>query len=206
MKERLEKMIGAFRKEIQTANSCNQCYFDMMYKNERNAEWKKVYDIAPAFFSLARKSLQTEAFLIISRMYEPEGRTDFNLYKFLCFTNGNSKKISDTNYAELNKLVAELTTGLVEKQEIANKLLYFRDKVIAHNGKEHFLEVQGKNYPDSVSYEEVVDLLEYAGKMINEISSFVFGFVTHMKYSNGWYDKGHDVDQLMKFCLKHLNE
>lgn len=207
MKERLGKMIEAYRKEIQTAYSCNQCYFDMRYKNEKNADWKRVYDIAPAFFYLSMKSLQTEAFLTIIRMYEPEGRgADFNLYKFLHFISGNSKKISKTNHAELNELVAKLTTGLVEKQKIANKILYFRDKVIAHNGKEHFLEVQAKNYPESVSYEEVIELLEYAGKIINEISSFVLGYVSHMKYSSGWYDNGHDIDQLMEFCLKHLYE
>lgn len=206
MKKRLENMIEAFRKEIQTANSYNQCYFDMKYKNERNLEWQKVYDIAPTFFGLARKGLQTEAFLIISRMYEPEGRADFNLYKFLSFVNGNSKKISEANYVELNELVARLTADLKEKQMIVNKILYFRDKVIAHNGKEHFLEVQGKNYPDSLSYEETVELIEYAGEIINEISSFVFGFVTHMKYSSGWYDNGHDVDQLMEFCLKNIKE
>lgn len=206
MKNRLKNLIEAYRKEIQTAKSCNQCYFDMRYKNERNGEWEQVYAIAPAFFSLARKGLQTETFLIISRMYEPQGRADFNLHKFLSFVSSNAKEISDSDYIKLNELVAELSNGLEGKRIIANKLLYFRDKVIAHNGKEHFLEVEGKNYPDSVSYEEIVELIEYAAKIINEISSFVFDFVTHMEYTNGWYGKGHDVDQLMEFCLKNIRK
>jgi hypothetical protein len=204
MKERLKGMLIAFSKEIQVAAACNQCYFDISYSNGRNSEWEKVYRIAPAFFSLARKGLQTEAFLSISRMYEAEGRADYNLYKLLSFIEGNSKLIAGEKNIELIRIIEELKKGLDNRQQVADKLLYFRDKVIAHNGKEHFLEIQGKNYPDGLSFEEIVELIDYAGTLVNKVSSYVFGHTTHMKLINGWLNNGHDVDQLMDFCLKHL--
>lgn len=198
-------MLEAFSHEILRANSCNQLYFDMRYNNGRNERVDEVYKIAPAFFGLARKAIQTEAFLAVSKLYEPEGRADYNLFKLINYIKGNAKNIEPERYKELNKIVCELETELKSKSGVAVNLLYVRDKVIAHNGKEHFLEVEPKNYPNSLTFEEIVELIDYASNCVNKISSFVFDTAYHHRYTDGWYNSGHDFDTLMNFCLKHLD-
>lgn len=205
MKERLNIMLEAYSKEILRADACNQLYFDMRYNNGRNERVDEVYKIAPAFFSLSRKALQTEAFLAVSKLYEPEGRADFNLFKLMTFIKGNAKNIDSNRYKELNKLVNELEAELRVKSELATNLLYIRDKVIAHNSKEHFLEVKEKNYPNTLTFEDVIELIAYASTCINKVSSFVFDSVYHHKYTAGWHNSGHDFDNLMNFCLKHID-
>ncbi len=206
MKEDLKRLLLAFEKEILRANSCNQCYFDMKYKNDRNSEWESVYEIAPAFFGLAIRGLQTEALVTISKLYEPEGRADYNLYKLLNFIQGNAKGIIDKDFAILNKEVLKYKKLLDEKQVIAGKVLHIRDKIIAHNGKEYFTVLEGKASSVNLSFEEIVDLLKFAEELVNAFNYIVFQSRSVMTYINGMKGKGHDIDQLMTFCLENLHK
>jgi len=205
LKDTLRDLILAFEKEILRANSCNQCFFDMKYKNDRNGEWEKVYEIAPAFFGLARRGLQTEAFVTVSKPYEPNNRSDYNLYKLLSFIEANSNRICAEGYKEINAEVKKYREALDGKQQIANKVLHIRDKIIAHNGKEYFTVFDGKASDISLSFEEIVDLLKFAEELVNAFNYIVFQSRSVMTYNNGWLGNGHDVDQLMTFCLKNLH-
>ena len=204
MEDTLRDMLHAFEKEILRANSCNQCFFDMKYKNDRNGEWEKVYEIAPAFFGLAIKGLQTEAFITVSRLYENK-RSDYNLNQLLCFIESNSKKICTGKYKEINAEVKKYKEALVAKQQIARKVLHLRDKSIAHNDKEYFPKPNKKASDISFSFEEIVDLLKFAGELVNAFNCIVFQTRSVMTYNNGWLGKGHDIDQLIEFCLKNLH-
>lgn len=204
LKDTLRDLLHAFEKEILRANACNQCYFDMKYKNDRNGEWEKVYKIAPAFFALAIKGLQTETFMTISKLYENK-RSDYNLNKLICFIESNSKRICMGKYEKINAEVKKYREALAEKQQTASKILHIRDKIIAHNDKEYFTVFDGKASDINLSFEEVVDLLKFAEELVNTFNCIIFQSRTIMIYNNGWVGNGHDVDQLMTFCLKNLH-
>ncbi len=207
MKEYLKQLLFAFEKEILRANSCIHCYFDMKYKNDRNSEWESVYEIAPAFFGLAIRGLQTEALMTVSKLYEPEGRADYSLYKLLSYIQGNAKNIIGNDYAVLNDEVTKYKKSLDEKKVIADKVLHIRDKIIAHNDKDYFPpKIEGKASNVNLSYEEIVDLLKFAEELVNAFNYIVFRSTSVMTYNNGWLGKGHDVDQLMTFCLENLHK
>jgi len=196
-RETFKAMLESFNKEVFYAKSCIDIYFDMAYNNRHKDEnWEEVYKLAPAFFSFSRIALQEKSMMTISRLYENSDRSDFNIFKILNYAAGKSKKIDKEKYLKINELTLLYKSELPKMKEIADKISYFRDKVIAHNDNNHFLKAENKEYPDSASYEQYNEILNFAMKLLNGYNNLIFNAIAVTNSQN-------DVGNLITYCLKN---
>jgi hypothetical protein len=196
MTQEFREKLKAYEKLILYADACNNNYFLMKYGDKK---WEEAYKIAPAFFGLAIKSFQSEAFLTICKLFEIGNRSDNNFTKLLNFVETNAKLIDGNKVSELNQIVKKYRESIKSCSHIIEKILSLRDKIIAHSDNKYFTIFENKADDIDLSYEEVAELINLAGEIVNSFNRVLNDSITYMKYQNS-----DDIRSLMSFCLTHL--
>lgn len=193
-KEELKSVFISFSKEIQYADSTFETYFIMKFGDKR---WEKAYSVAPAFFSLAIRSMLNEALLTLAKLYERGNRSDKNFIKLLNYIEGNLKSFDDSKKSLLLSEIRNQRELLSTKESEISKVLVWRDKLIAHNDNEYFSNPTKIGEDVGLSAEEIRDLIQISMNLLNCFSLIIFEEKMAARYLN--FD---DVKQLISCVLK----
>ena len=163
-------LLDAYAGEVDYADCAFEIFFMMKYGDKK---WEKAYKIAPAFFSIARKSIFQEAFLTLGKLFKTTGGSERNLIKLLNLIESEIKIFDDNGQKELKLKIGFYRDEIEARAVSVNKITRWRDKLLAHYDKEYFTNPNKIVDDSGLSLEEIRDLIDVARTMINDISLII---------------------------------
>lgn len=190
----INKMLKTYAHEIQYVDAIFEIHYMMQFGDKK---WEEAYKIAPAFFTLSRRSMLNGVFTTLSKLLKHSKNKDMNLHAFLCKLESNYKKIKGIDNDEFLRAIKKHKTNISEKKDIIEKISCFRDKVISHYDKEYFASRDVKGAEVNISAEEIRDIIEYISELVNEFYYQINKSEIYFRYTN--YD---DIKSLMNILIE----
>lgn len=169
-------------------------YFEIHKKFQEEGD---IFLNAAPLFAYFMQSLELDIFLSIAKLLD-DNRSDRNILKFISYCETNRKKIKWKD-GEIPQKIINKHRGEIElRQDFIDKIVTRRDKFLAHNDKEFFLDRQKLDEEYPISASEVVDLIRCFQRILGDHSRgfngrariSMDGFVTAAAYKL--------IDQMMQ--------
>lgn len=178
LKIELDNIIKKYYENIRFIDSAFDIYISMKYEDTR---WNTLYAISPVYFTIVRSALKDFFILGLTKLYEKESRSDYNLNRFIKYL----KKIFKSNRCVYPKIIEDFEESLDENQKQIKNLMTHRDQSIAHNDERCFLEVSKLNDDAPLSINAIRDLIKKTLNFIGNLNYYVSKEITFSEF----YDK-----------------
>ena len=183
----------------------------LLYTKTMNREM----NISPAFFQIIMYSLEHTYMMDISKLYDKDGqvkgiRKAINLcehYSTLfpkertnVFLDGEIER-SEVIRIDVLKDIKSARNKLTALEPILKSLRGRRNKYYAHRDKKYVNDLSGLAAANPLSWEQLSELIETAGEILNTFLQELVGEVVALNSAN--YD---DIDNLFKILSTYLND
>jgi hypothetical protein len=165
-KEELINLIKHYISELSYAHAAFETYYLLKFGPKKT---EKAFAISPVFFSLVRKSLFSESILTLCKFMEGHknsNRSDLNLNSFIDKLKNNDYILNALNGKEKKEIIASYDKHqiqILKYQPLIDKLLYWRDKMIAHFDK---IFSDGPYKAVEVSAEDIRKLMDFIADLL----------------------------------------
>lgn len=188
--------------ELTFIDSCFELWFHI---SNKQVDRVKELNIAPAFFTVVKKSLLNSAIISLAKLYENydgKKRSGRNLMKFLNYVEMNQDifpKDKDTrrknrcNYLINSDLVNKHRQLIKDSKSKIDNLFYWRDKYYAHFDKKYFEKPETLGKDAELTIGHIRDLIKLATEILNDYSVAYNGTFHSIRATNLY-----DVDNVLE--------